>query len=135
MCCHSVKKRAKKGSDRRSGQSRSGKGGETLTTVEDGRTDTVGDAGDGGRRLKERAIGASTIVRSIPGPPGKQDLIRPTGWAESLMTGVALKLRHPKPPRPLRRDAIGGVAPYIAPGIGSVDGYGCVISAVGVTCH
>ena len=55
------------------------------------------------------------LRRATPPPPGDNDVIRPTGRGETLMTEVALKIRHPRPPRSLRRTKIGGVAPYIAP--------------------
>ncbi len=55
------------------------------------------------------------LRRAGPPPPSSGDVIRTTGRAETAMTGFALKLRHPRPPRSLRRSKIGGVAPYIAP--------------------
>ena len=66
----------------------------------------------------ESASEGTAIVdlrRTTPPPPSANDAIRVTGHSESLMTGLALKIRHPRPPRSLRRKKIGGVAPYIAP--------------------
>ncbi len=62
-----------------------------------------------------RAVTTVDLRRTTPAPPSGDDVVRTTGRTESLMTEVALKIRHPRPPRSLRRTKIGGVAPYIAP--------------------
>jgi hypothetical protein len=42
-------------------------------------------------------------------------VIRITGRGESFLTEAALKIRHPRPPKSLRRHQIGGVAPFVPP--------------------
>lgn len=77
----------------------------------DGEADEAHGLDDAG----EDAQASVDLRRTTPPPPSDNDVIRPTGRGETLLTEVALKIRHPRPPRSLRRTRIGGVAPYIAP--------------------
>ena len=79
--------------------------------IVDGAADEVLGLDDAGGA----APAAVDLRRTTPPPPSDNDVIRPTGRGETVMTEVALKIRHPRPPRSLRRTKIGGVAPYIAP--------------------
>ena len=54
-------------------------------------------------------------LRSRPAPPSADDVIRTTGWVESVLTEAALKVRNPRLPKSLRGDKIGGTAPFVQP--------------------
>ncbi|MDH3296154.1 MAG: hypothetical protein OER95_17685, partial [Acidimicrobiia bacterium] len=63
----------------------------------------------------EPLVGPEPGRRALPPPPSPGDAIRTTGWSESLMTKAALRIRNPQTPRSLRRNRIGGVAPFVPP--------------------
>ncbi len=90
--------------------------GDTARNDTDGddRDAADGDAGEGVGHDGEPTPTVD-LRRTVPAPPSEQDRIRVTGRAESRLTRIALRVRHPRPPRALRRSKIGGVAPYVAP--------------------
>ena len=58
---------------------------------------------------------SAPLQRTSPPPPSSTDVMRVVGWSEALLTEAALKIRNPRPPKSLRRNRIGGVAPYVPP--------------------